>query len=81
MTEMVDSKKPMAVVNIPYKYQDVLLNADDAYTLFKIMHNAVPVTYDYGDHGYKPNATTDRPTLKGFTVEDYAVLALNSEPQ
>lgn len=78
---MVDSKKPMAVVNIPYKYQDVLLNADDAYALFKILCNAEPVTYDYSAQGYKRNDTTDRPALKAFTVTDYAQLALNSEPE
>lgn len=78
---MVDPKKPMAVVTIPYQYQDVLLSADDAFALFKILCNAQPVKYDYGDHGYKLNPTTDRPTLKAFTVEDIASLALNSTPE
>lgn len=81
MTDMVDHKKPMAVVTIPYQYQDVLLSADDAYALFKIMGSAMPIKYDYGDNGYKPNPTKDRPTLKGFTLDDYASLALNSDPQ
>ena len=78
---MVDPKKQMAVVTTPYKYLDVLLNADDAYALFKILCNAEPVTYDYGAQGYKRNDTTDRPTLKAFTVTDYGALALNSDPE
>lgn len=81
MTDVVDAKKPMAVVTIPYQYQDVLLNADEAFALFKIMCNATPVKYDYGDHGYKPNVTTDRPTLKAFTTEDLAIFALNSDAE
>jgi hypothetical protein len=78
---MANPDKPMAVVNIPYKYQDVLLSADDAYTMFKILCNAEPITYEYSKQGYKRNDTTDRPTLKAFTVTDYAELALNSEPE
>lgn len=78
---MVDSKKQMAVVTIPYQYQGVLLNADDAYALFKVLCNAVPVKYDYGDHGYKLNPTNDRPMLRAFTIEDQALLALNSVPE
>lgn len=79
---MVDNKKPMAVVNIPYKYGDVLLNADDAYALFKILCNAEPIAYDYHMKSYKRNDdSTDRPTMKAFTVVDHASLALNSEPK
>jgi hypothetical protein len=78
---MIDTKKPMARVNIPYKYQDMVLSADDAYALFKIMCNAEPIEYDYGSRNYKPVVTTDRPTLTAFTITDYAQLALNTEPQ
>jgi hypothetical protein len=78
---MVDPKKPMCVVNIPYQYGDILLNADDAYALFKLLCVAEPVKYDYGDHGYKRNDTTDRPVLKVFTLTDFAKLALNSDPE
>lgn len=78
---MIDPKKPMAIVNIPYQYGDVLLNADDAYAMFKLLCNAEPVKYDYGDHGYKPNETTDRPVLKAFSTTDYAKLVLNSDPE
>jgi hypothetical protein len=79
---MVDAKKPMAVVDIPYKYNIVLLNADDAYAVFKILCNAEPITYDYSAQSYKRvEEQTDRPTLKAFTVVDHAKLALNSEPQ
>ena len=79
---MVDNKKPMAVVNIPYKYGDVLLNADDAYALFKILCNAEPIKYDYALQSHvREENTTDRPTMKAFTVVDHAKLALNSEPK
>jgi hypothetical protein len=78
---MVDTKKPMALVDIPYKYQTLVLNADDAYALFKIMCNAEPIEYDYNSKGHKLVVTTDRPSLKAFTITDYATLALNSEPQ
>jgi len=78
---MIDTKKPMAKVNVPYKYQDVVLNADDAYALFKIMCNAEPIEYDYNLKGYKHVVTNDRPRLTAFTVTDYAALALNSEPE
>jgi hypothetical protein len=78
---MIDTKKPMALVDIPYKYQTLVLNADDAYALFKIMCNAEPIEYDYNSKGHKPVATTDRPSLRAFTITDYAQLALNSEPE
>lgn len=78
---MIDSKKPMAKVNIPYKYQDVLLSSDDAYAVFKILCNAEPIEYDYNLKGYKEVVTTDRPSLTAFTIADYAALALNSVPE
>jgi hypothetical protein len=78
---MIDPKKPMARVNIPYKFQDMVLNADDAFALFKILCNAEPIEYDYNSKGYKHMVTTDRPSLTAFSVTDYAVLALNSEPE
>ena len=78
---MIDTKKPMAKVNIPYKYQDMVLNADDAFALFKILCNAEPVEYDYNAKGHKHVVTTDRPSLTAFSIVDYAQLALNTEPQ
>jgi hypothetical protein len=78
---MIDPKKPMARVNIPYKFQDMVLNADDAFALFKILCNAEPIEYDYNSKGYKHMVTTDRPSLTAFSVTDYATLALNSEPE
>jgi hypothetical protein len=79
---MVDNKKPMAVLDIPYKYNTLLLNADEAFALFKLLCNAVPVTYDYSAQSYKfVDDLTDRPTMKAFTTVDHAKLALNSEPQ
>ena len=78
---MIDNKKPMAVIDIPYKYNTIVLNADDAYALFKILCNAEPIEYDYNLKGHKLVVTTDRPSLKAFTVTDYAQLALNSGPE
>jgi hypothetical protein len=78
---MIDPKKPMARVNIPYKFQDMVLNADDAFALFKILCNAEPIEYDYNSKGYKRMVTTDRPSLTAFSVTDYATLALNSDPE
>jgi hypothetical protein len=78
---MIDHKKPMARINVPYKFQDMVLNADDAFALFKILCNAEPIEYDYNSKGYKHIVTNDRPTLTAFTITDYATLALNSEPE
>jgi hypothetical protein len=78
---MIDSKKPMALVDIPYKYQTLVLNADDAYALFKILCNAEAIEYDYNSKGHKPVVSNDRPSLKAFTIADYAKLALNSVPE
>jgi len=77
---VVDNKKPMAVIDIPYKYNTVLLNADDAFALFKLLCNAEPIAYDYTSQSYKHvEEVTDRPTMKAFTTVDHAKLALNSE--
>ena len=78
---MVDHKKPMAIVEIPYKCQTLILNADDAFALFKILCNAEFIEYDYDKKGHKPVVSGDRPTLKVFSLTDYAQLALNSEPE
>ena len=74
---MIDPKKPMAVVEIPYEYQTVVLNADEAYALFKVLANAMPVEHRYSE-GYRVKQGRDRPSLKAFTLEDHAQLALNS---
>jgi hypothetical protein len=78
---MIDTKKPMAKINIPYKFQDMVLNADDAFAMFKILCNAEPIEYDYNLKGHKHVVTTDRPTLTAFTITDYATLALNTDPE
>jgi len=78
---MVDTKKPMAIVEIPYKCQTLLLNADDAFALFKIMCNAEFIEYDYDKKGHRQVVSSDRPTLKVFSLTDYAVVALNSTPE
>jgi hypothetical protein len=76
---MVNTDKPMCIITIPYQYGDILLNADDAYVLFNMLCKAEAMKYDYGDGAYKRNVTSDRPTLKVFTLTDYAKLALNSD--
>jgi hypothetical protein len=78
---MIDTKKPMAIVEIPYKCQTMVLNADDAYALFKVLCNADFIEYDYDKKGHKQVVTNDRPSLKVFSIADYAQLALNSEPE
>lgn len=78
---MLDAKKPMAIIEIPYKCQTLVLNADDAFALFKILCNAEFIEYDYNSKGHKHVVTNDRPSLKTFTIADYAALALNSEPE
>ena len=78
---MIDTKKPMAIVEIPYKCQTMVLNADDAYALFKVLCNADYIEYDYDKKGHKLVVANDRPSLKVFTIADYATLALNSEPE
>ena len=78
---MVDHKKPMAIVEIPYKCQTLILNADDAFALFKILCNAEFIEYDYNAKGHKHVVTNDRPTLKVFSLTDYAQLALNTESE
>lgn len=78
---MVDNKKPMVIVDIPYKCQTLVLNADDAFALFKVLCNAEFIEYDYGKKGHKPVVGGDRPSLKVFAIADYATLALNSEPE
>jgi len=78
---MIDTKKPMAVIEIPYKCQTLVLNADDAFALFKVMCNAEFIEYDYDKKGYKSVVSGDRPTLKVFSLTDYATLALNSDQE
>lgn len=76
---MIDPKKPMAIIEIPYKCQTLVLNADDAFALFKVMCNAEFIEYDYDKKGHKPVVGSDRPSLKVFSIADYAQLALNSD--
>ena len=78
---MIDVKKPMAIVDIPYKCQTLVLNADDAYALFKILCQADFIEYDYDKKGHKNVASNERPSLKVFSITDYAQLALNSTPE
>lgn len=81
MNTMIDTKKPMAIMEIPYKCQTLVLNADDAFALFKVLYNAEFIEYDYDKKGHKQVVSNDRPTLKVFSIADYAQLALNSEPE
>lgn len=76
---MVDSKKPMAIVEFN---GSVLLNISDATKLFELLCAGECIEYAYSA-GYK-RKKDDRytaPTLKAFTLTDYATLALNSEPE
>lgn len=74
----VDPKQPMALVTVPYG--DILLNADDAVAVFKILCKATIVEYDWSAHAHKlKKLSDDGPAkLRAFTVEDYAKLALSS---
>lgn len=74
----VDPTEPMAVVSIPYG--DVLLNADDAYALFKLMCKAQLIEYSWSDKCWKrkSNGDSGNASLKAFSVADYAALSLNS---
>lgn len=78
MTGHVDPKQPMALVSIPYG--DVLLNADDAYQLFRLMCKARIVQYEWNDKQYKfkDTGSDGNSTMKSFSLEEYAKLALNS---
>ena len=78
MANFVDPKQPMALVSIPYG--DVLLNADDAYQLFKLMCKATIVEYKWSDKVYKIKDTKNdgNATMKAFSLEEFAKLALDS---
>lgn len=75
---LVDPQKPMALLSIPYG--DVLLNADDAVAVFKILCKAAIVEYDWSAQAHKAKPLTNEgpAKLRAFTVEEYAKLALNS---
>ena len=77
-SNFVDPQKPMALITIPYG--DVLLNADDAVTVFKILCKAAIVEYDWSSQAHKlKKLDNDGPVkLRAFTLEEYAKLALNS---
>lgn len=74
----VDSQKPMALISVPYG--DILLNADDACTVFKILCKAAIVDYDWSSKSYKLKDTSNdgAAKLRTFSFEDYAKLALTS---
>lgn len=74
----VDPQKPMALVNIPYG--DVLLNADDAMEVFRVLCKSALVEYDWASqsHRLKTGGSNTGVQLRVFTLEEYAKLALNS---
>lgn len=74
----VDSQKPMALISVPYG--EILLNADDACTVFKILCKSAIVEYDWSAQAYKLKDTSNdgAAKLKTFSIEEYAKLALNS---
>lgn len=76
---LVDPQKPMALISIPYG--DILLNADDAVTVFKILCKAAIIEYDWSAHAHKTKKLDNEgpAKLRAFSLEEYAKLALNSE--
>ena len=78
MPNNIDPQKPMALVSVPYG--DILLSADDACAVFKILCKAAIVEYDWNSKTYKLKDTKNdgAAKLRTFSFEDYAALALNS---
>lgn len=76
---MIDPQKPMALVKMGGK--SMLLNADDAVAVFKLLTNARAVDYKYSSESYVVVADDryNRPTLEAFTLEDYAKLTLDTD--
>jgi hypothetical protein len=58
---------------------DLVLPAHIAVQVFPLLCQGEPVTYNWSDKTYKRNTDQRAPTLKVFTVAQYAELALNSE--
>lgn len=59
----------------------LLLPADKAVEAFKLLCHGEPVRYDWEKKGYKrekPTSSAGGVSLRTFSLEDYASLALNS---
>lgn len=78
MANGVNPGEPMAIVAVPYG--DILLNADDAFALFKILCKAEFIEYNWTDKAYKRKELSkdNGASLKAFSPVDYAALTLNS---
>ena len=77
-TNFVDPSKPMALISI--HYGDVLLSADDACAVFKILCKSTIIEYDWSNKCHKiKDVGKDGPALlRAFPLEEYAKLALES---
>jgi hypothetical protein len=78
MSNRVDPQKPMALLSIPYG--DILLNADDAVEVFKILCKSSIVEYDWSAQAYKLKKldSSGPAKLHAFPFEEYAKLALTT---
>jgi hypothetical protein len=79
MANGVNPKEPMALVKITYS-ESILLNADDAYALFKLLCKAEVLEYSWSDSTYKRKKidANGAASLHAFSPVDYAALSLNS---
>jgi hypothetical protein len=68
----------MAIVSIGYG--DILLNADDAYVVFKLLCKAEMIEYRWSEKVWKRKERTEggNASMKTFSMADYAALSLNS---
>ena len=79
MANGVNPKEPMALVKMSYN-EAVLLNADDAYALFKLLCRAEVLEYSWSDSAYKRKklGNDGAASLHVFSPVDYAALSLNA---
>lgn len=79
MANGVNPQEPMAIVSIGHG--DILLNADDAYVLFKLLCcKAELLEYSWSDKTWKRKDRNNDgvASMKAFSMTDYAALSLNS---
>lgn len=78
MANGVDPQEPMAIVSIGYG--DILLNADDAFVLFKLLCKAELLEYSWSEKVWKRKDRNNDgvASMKTFSMTDYAALSLNS---
>ena len=78
---MAEEYTPRAIVQ--FSGMAVLLPVDDALAMFKTLCNGECISYSWEKKGYKrvSSDSSDTPSLKMFSITDYASLALNSTPE